>query len=254
MAKKLKGHKPGCKCSADTRKRGMKAMGLAKSRPNPHKHNKHNKHKNPLTRKEAASEAKYSRYLYRAAGVTPKSMPTRAAYYYGRAQGVASVIEKRSNSKQGKRVGAGLVSRAGTKGINLGLGNPKKRRSAIEKFYRNRKASVKKAMRKFVPRKKNLPTPHFIGSNVSAPRHHFGRNSRLYTGPGLFSVTISGARGGAPRGSVSRLDYDNPSKAQRAYGKKGRFFHIFKKSVRAVSIGNGKIKFMSSSPLWRASL
>lgn len=34
--KKLKGHKPGCKCvgcSADTRRRGMKALGLSKSAP-----------------------------------------------------------------------------------------------------------------------------------------------------------------------------------------------------------------------------
>lgn len=39
MKKKLKGHKPHCKCvgcSADTRRRGMKALGLSKKAPRSH--------------------------------------------------------------------------------------------------------------------------------------------------------------------------------------------------------------------------
>lgn len=231
--KKLKGHKPACKCvgcSAATRARGMKALGLTKKAPKSHSKRRGmmraavkklgdmKKYPNPLTRKEAIAEIKYARYLLEHG--KKRSDEKSRAYYFGRAEGHVSAVTHNSKIRQVQRVTKKMAERVG------------------KALYSN-------------------PAKHgpFIGVNPTL-RFDTGRAIRypgkMYAGKDGSSVVIfSPHSANIVHHQVRAVEYDNKAKAMRAYGRPGRFLHTFKTPVSVKSPGSGIIVLKSSSRIWR---
>ncbi|MDE2040582.1 MAG: hypothetical protein KGO96_13780 [Elusimicrobia bacterium] len=96
---------------------------------------------------------------------------------------------------------------------------------------------------------RNPATAGYIGSNVRLyPGGHFP-GSRLRVGNHAGAVVLEG-RGRWPRmgDKVRRVDYDNKGKAQRAYGRPGRFMHKF---TSPVSVSHVELR---PGNTWRAIL
>lgn len=210
--KKLKGHKPGCRCvgcSSATRKRGMAKLGLKNRRG----------HRNPLNRSESRHVARTAAQAIRTSEYNAKKKSGKQArYFQGKAVALAETLSM-SETRAGRKAGRKLEGRARS------LKNPRQE-------------------------------THFIGSRVTlyvSGRVYPYESSTIFGGPDTYSATVHVQTKHWPplNGRVTRIDYDNPEKAMRAYGKNGRFRHDFTSPARIYSVGAGRITVNSQSRIWR---
>lgn len=281
MSKKLRGHKPACKCvgcSAKTRRRGMKALGLRK---------------NPLDKKESRAIARNVVASIRSAKKhAPKSR--QREFFSGEAAGKASILSHYGHSESARKAGWKLRGKAlrnprrahrnpltGREAADLARRMNRSKKNALRlrgidsAYYRGKAIGEGGVLDTYVDRKKrdrarsiaqrvyrrlgDLENPRrhgpYIGMNPTL-RFDTGRAIRyagkIYAGADGFSVVIFAPHSaGIVHHQVRAVEYDNRAKAMRAYGRPGRFLHKFTSPVSVKSPGTGIIVLKSSSRIWR---
>lgn len=250
MSNKLKGHKPACKCvgcSAATRARGMKKLGLTKRAPKSHSkrkkmmrgaikkladlkkfpNKKRRKNRNPLTRKEVAEIARSAKADF-TFGKRFQQGHTRS-FMMGAAEAKSNVLAKYAQKKARKSAAK----------ISLMI---KKRRESLGAN----------------PRKRRHSNPHEGQLIGTSPVLHTSkgkvavRGGRVTTGPGEHRVTIHGLASGSHilGARVLAIDYRHDAKAKRAYGRVAPFRHKFTSLARVLQFGGGRIVVESANRIW----
>lgn len=240
--KKLRGHKPCCRCVAccpATRRRGMAALKRGSKR----------RHKNVRFR------------------IDPRKWQVAESFVsQSDAKHYAKVIQRRGVNSIVQLEGSRwtVFIRRGLKNslpaaLRRELDAIKKSPGKTKKFLKILRGIGKSNGWKW-PKHSRRPNPvsrYSIGKNATLYPGGYFKGSNLWTSGNPSEIILRGSGKWPKVGTrVKRIDYDNRPKAMRSYGRPGRFKHVFKAYPEVTRVvtskgGGWQATLRSPSNIWK---